>query len=252
MRRMHPTRQLSVIVALVACSNITSAQAPQRLRDGIHTFLTSQYVALAYGDTVTLDQTLADDLVWVVGANGGTLTKPQVIALAAHVQSPVPSFEIDSLDVALIGNVAIAEYRRTDHRDLASFHTRTTSRVLDVFRPHGTGWLLARHTQTWIVSAPASVTLDSTALDAFVGRYEIGPGFIDNVHWHDGHLVAQSSVESVGATLVPVSNSAFSPDGIAPLIVFERDATGRVTGYVQQDPDGTVRRAHRLPAAGTH
>ena len=36
------------------------------------------------------------------------------------------------------------------------------------------------------------------------------------------------------------------PDGIGALMVFERDASGRVTGYVQGLPDGHVVRAARL------
>jgi len=34
---------------------------------------------------------------------------------------------------------------------------------------------------------------------------------------------------------------------LAATIVFERDAAGHVTGYVQQQPDGFVARARRLP-----
>jgi len=64
-----------------------------------------------------------------------------------------------------------------------------------------------------------------------------------------GHLVAQSTLEKLigapGATLRRVSEDTFSPDGIAPMIVFERDGTGRVVGYVQQAPDGSVARARR-------
>ncbi len=64
-------------------------------------------------------------------------------------------------------------------------------------------------------------------------------------------LMATSSAETAmgapGAHLLPVSENAFSPEGIAPLIVFERDAAGRVIGYVQQQPDGVVARARRLP-----
>jgi hypothetical protein len=89
--------------------------------------------------------------------------------------------------------------------------------------------------------------LDSITLSAFVGRYEIGPGSVDDVHWEGTHLVAMSTTESQGATLVPVSESTFRPDGIAPLMVFERDATGRVVGYVQGSPGGVVRRARRMP-----
>lgn len=44
-----------------------------------------------------------------------------------------------------------------------------------------------------------------------------------------------------------LADDAFSPDGVAPLIVCERDASGRVVGYVQQSPDGSVTRARRMP-----
>ena len=76
---------------------------------------------------------------------------------------------------------------------------------------------------------------------------QIGPGFVDYVHWEGSGLVATSTAETSGARLVPISENAFSPDGVAPLIVFERDASGRVAGYVQGSPDGVVRRAQRIP-----
>ncbi|HEY2852664.1 MAG TPA: hypothetical protein VGJ18_07445 [Gemmatimonadaceae bacterium] len=57
-----------------------------------------------------------------------------------------------------------------------------------------------------------------------------------------------------GATLRRVSEDTFSPDGIAPMIAFERNAKGRVVGYVQQAPDGSIARARRaMPwTAGEH
>lgn len=85
---------------------------------------------------------------------------------------------------------------------------------------------------------------------AFVGHYDKGDSFVDDVHFHNGRLIAQSTVEKLiglpGATLRRVSEDTFSPDGIAPMIVFERDATGRVVGCVQQAPDGSIARAPRV------
>jgi hypothetical protein len=46
---------------------------------------------------------------------------------------------------------------------------------------------------------------------------------------------------------VPVSATVFSPDGTGALIAFEREATGRVVGYVQGYPDGRVMRRRKLP-----
>ena len=59
--------------------------------------------------------------------------------------------------------------------------------------------------------------------------------------------MATASGQAAGARLIPVSGSAFSPDGIGAIIQFERDARGRVVGYVQGYHDGSLIRARRLP-----
>jgi uncharacterized protein (TIGR02246 family) len=66
------------------------------------------------------------------------------------------------------------------------------------------------------------------------------------VHWEGRNLVATASGQSAGARLVPVATNVFSPDGDGALISFERDARGRVLGYVQGYPDGRVIRAPKL------
>jgi hypothetical protein len=209
--------------------------------------LRAQYVALADADTTTLGHGLADSLVWVVATDGTELTRSDLVAAASHRQVPAPRFDIDSVRVRLLGDVALVDYRRGDHRQVGSYERTTWTRALDVFARRGGGWLLERHTQTWLVASVAPVHRDSAALAAFVGRYRIGPGYVDDVHWEGQHLVATASGQTAGATLVPVSIAAFSPDGVGPLIVFERDTTGRVVGYVQALPDGQIVRASRLP-----
>ena len=82
--------------------------------------------------------------------------------------------------------------------------------------------MLLRHVQSWITQSPETTTMDSLHLAAFVGRYDRGHGYIDDVHFHDGHLVAQST--------------------------YAMSRGRQVVGYVQQQPDGTIARAAR-PAA---
>ena len=119
--------------------------------------------------------------------------------------------------------------------------------VLDVFAQRGGRWQLVRRVQAWAVAPVQPVTVDSAALQAFVGRYAVAPGYVDDVHWESGHLVATISGYPPGGRLVPVSASVFSPDGVGALIAFERDPSGRVTGYVQGYPDGHVVRRPKLP-----
>ena len=214
------------------------------------------FAAIAHGDTARLRQRLGADLRWIVATRGAVLDRARLLAAAGPAAGPEPpvtiDYALDSVSVWQHGDMATAEYRLTDRRTFRSHQNVFVSRAADVFvwrPPHG--WQLVRHAQTWIVGSPALLgAADSVNLAPFAGRYDRGAGYIDDVHFRDGHLVAQSTLEAVlgspGAHLRPVSENTFSPEGIAPMIVFERDTDGRVTGYVQQEPDGTIVRARRV------
>ena len=243
----RPTVAALSVLALAASASPIPAGAQAEPVDAFRELLVTQYRDIAHADTAALRPHLADDLVWVLGANGKEVTKSQFLAAVSQPQVPAPRFEVDSLRVKRIGDVAIVAYRRSDRRAVGALDVTTLTRALDVFVQVRRNWLLARHTQAWLVTPVAPVSLDSATLQPFVGRYEIGPGFVDNVHWEGGQLVATASGQAAGATLVPVSTTAFSPDGVGALILFERDTMGRVLGYVQGYPDGRVVRAARLP-----
>ena len=205
-----------------------------------------QYRAIAAADTASLAPMLADDLVWIIGPSGASLTKTRLLAAVSQRQTPPPRFEVDSVHLRPAGTAVVVDYRRGDTRQLGGYHLTTWSRVVEVFARGANRWHLVAHAQTWLVSPAGRIGADSVALNAFVGRYQIGQDYIDNVHWEGGQLVATASGQSVGAVLVPVSSSAFSPDGVGALMVFERDSAGRVVGYVQRLASGQVIRAVRL------
>lgn len=214
--------------------------------------LRATFDAIARADTTTLDGLLSDSLRWFSPTSGAVYSKPQLLGAAGRSSTAVTlRYAVDSVRVWVVGAVATAEYRLTDRRTFAAYTNTFTSRGLDVFSWEAGAWRLRQHTQTWVLRSPETIGIDHTALRAFVGQYERSDGFIDDVHMEASGLMATSTAEKAmgapGAHLLPVSDNAFSPEGTAPLIVFERDATGRVTGYVQQQPDGVVARARRLP-----
>ena len=252
--------RLLVMLALASIATLTPARgwcqrASASGSPNLVAAIIANYAAIAHRDTSAVRGGLADDFRWVLATGGQVVTRSELLAAIARAPSgAVVTYAVDSAHVEIVGRVAMVEYRLTDRRRFGSYARALVSRGTDTFVERDGEWRLARRTQTWIVAPPATITLDPTALRAFVGRYEHGPGFVDDVHLVGRDLVATSSAESAsglpGARLLPVSVDAFSPDGIAPLIVFERDARGRVTGYVQQSPDGSVVRARRLPDVG--
>ena len=237
----------SAVVALCVTPNIVSAQ--DALANTFRPLLGTAYRAMVRGDTAALGALLADDLVWIIGPNGSEMTKGQLLSASAQSHPPAPRFVVDSVRAKRFSDVATVEYRRTDHRPMGDGEFVARWRALDVFAMHRGRWLLERHTQVWLVSPVTPVALDSTSMDAFVGRYQLRPGYVDNVHWEGKDLVATASGQSAGARLVPVATNVFSPDGVGALISFERDASGRVLGYVQGYPDGSVIHAPKLGAA---
>ena len=233
------------VIAICACAR------PQNLDATFTDLIRARNDAIARGDSATVHQGMTDDMEWVIGATGTPLRGSQFLAAISHAQHPPPEFTIDSVHVRDLGDVATVTYRRVDTRRLRGTSTTNWTRALEVYVRRDRRWLLAQHSHTWIVRSPTAITMDSTALAAFVGNYRIGDSVADSVHFEHGHLVATLTGLTEGATLVPVSPSTFSPDGIAPLISFERDASGRVIGYVQGAPDGQVLRTTYIAGSGT-
>lgn len=256
-RRPRPARWLALML-LCAAPQPRRAQRPARplappTAAALRPALDSLYGALARGDSAALRRWLADDLTWLDPGSGREVGKAQLLAAAGGARGPAATYDVDSVRVRTVAGapgLALLGYRRVDRRRVGGYESTARWRAADLFAWRGGRWQLVRHARSWLpapVAAAAVVPLDSAALAAFVGRYAVAPGLVDDVHWEGGHLVATITGFPPGARLVPVGATVFSPDGTGALLAFERDAAGRVTGYVQGFPDGRVLRRPRLP-----
>jgi hypothetical protein len=208
--------------------------------------IVARNAAAATADTAALRPMLDDSMIWVIGATSDAVGKAQLLEAAGTPQDPRPRFDVDSIHVREIGEVALVDYRRTDRRRVGTYEDSVAWHVFEAFRRNGGKWLLLRHDQAWIRRPLRVLDVDSASLSRFVGHYMVDPSYIDNVHFEGRELVATPVGFKEGGHLIPVSQSAFIPDGVAPLLVFERDAKGRVLDYVQGYPDGRVIRARRI------
>ncbi|MGI8764956.1 MAG: nuclear transport factor 2 family protein [Gemmatimonadaceae bacterium] len=244
---MRTTGMLPLLALMLASASQSGAQKQRSLDDEFRVLLDARDAAVVRGDSAALHRFISDDLLWVMGATGGTITSAQLLAAASQVRPRSQRFETDSVDAHRDGNVVTADSRRTTRYSIGARDVATVSRASDVFVNRGGRWLLTHHTQVWIPTRPVPVPLDSAALAAFVGRYELAPGYVDNVHWSEGALVATATGEVGGARLVPVSATVFRVgNDVGTVTVFERDSTGRVIGYVSHWPDGHAIRARKL------
>lgn len=244
---MHTAATLFACVTVASMSACARSRGGTRLDAEFRARLVAMNDALARADTAALRPRLADDLIWVIGASGAPVGKKELLAAAGTPQNPTPRFEIDSVHVRRVGDVAIVGYRRTDHRQVGGYEGTAEWRVFETYVRANLQWQVARHMQAWIRRPPVKPSVrDSASLVPFVGHYEIDSSYIDNVHFEGPELVATATGQTEGAHLVPVSETAFAPDGTDPLLVFERDSKGRVIGYVQGYPDGHVLRPRKI------
>ncbi|MGI8509357.1 MAG: nuclear transport factor 2 family protein [Gemmatimonadaceae bacterium] len=237
----------AMVAANLVAAVTARAQNVSALDSKFQSLVEARDAAIARGDTAAVHLMITDNLVWIDGSTGAVVTAPQLVGAVAHMQARSPSAMTDSVHARRVGDVVMVASVRVNRWTMGTEEARTTTRALDLFVLSGGKWLLASHTQVWIPAPPVPVVLDSTALAAFVGRYQLAPGFIDNVHRSGAGLVATATGEAGGAVLVPVSASVFRvANNIATVTIFERDSSGRVVGYVSHWPDGQVHRARKL------
>jgi hypothetical protein len=154
--------------------------------------------------------------------------------------------DVDSLHVDIAGNVALVDYWIVEHEPLGPREQLSPYRALDVYALRGGQWRLLRHAETHGLALPAPVTLSASALDEFVGRYEWWPGYIDTITRQGDQLFDQTTGEKKATLNLAATPESFYIAGEAALLVFVRDKTGRVVGYVLHWPDGQVTSARKL------
>ncbi|MGI8548757.1 MAG: nuclear transport factor 2 family protein [Gemmatimonadaceae bacterium] len=244
---MRTTRMLFVLALILGSATQSRAQEGSSLDREFRVLIDARDAAVARGDSAALRRLISEDLVWVAGATGGRITSGQLLAAVGQMKAGSQKVESDSVRARRTGDIVTVDSRRTNHYAMGTRDAATASRASDVFVNRNGRWLLTYHTQVWIPAPPVPVPLDSAALSAFVGRYELAPGYVDNVHWSEGGLVATATGEVDGAKLVPVGATVFRVSSdIATVTIFERDSMGRVIGYVSHWPDGHAIIARKL------
>ena len=133
-------------MAVAACSGPRGGASSAEFRE----LLVARNTAAADADTAALRPMLADDLIWVIGATSEAVGKAQLLAAAGTPQNPKPRFDVDSVHVHQIHDVAVVDYRRTDHRRVGTFEDSVAWRVFELFERTGGQWLVARHDQAWL------------------------------------------------------------------------------------------------------
>jgi len=189
--------------------------------------------ASASGDAAVLGR-LLDDHVVFMNESGETATKHDIVDGAQPPAKGMSNTLVqEGLSVALHGNVAVTSF--TDVSTV-QFHGQTLhAKYLstEVWLKEADGWKMISSQTMAAQDDPPAVALPAKTLDEYVGRYQAGD-FVYRIERHGDELTGTPDGGKPVALKAELRDVLFTPGQPRTRRIFQRDAAGRVTGFVSR------------------
>jgi ketosteroid isomerase-like protein len=184
------------------------------------------------GDRATLERYL-DDAVVFTNETGEIVTKKQILEDVA----PLPGerhIEVTQWNLTPQGEVATATFidvlQVQSHGQQLEYRYQST----ETWARRGAGWkMIASHTMV-VPHDPPALVLASSELDAYVGLYQADANFSAKITRDGDHLVLASSGNPPIVLKPEVRDVLYTPGDPYVRRIFERDASGAISGYVSR------------------
>lgn len=190
--------------------------------------------AIAPGDKKVWEQALASDAVYV--DESGT-----ILDRAAFLEqlSPLPAGASGKLQLANYQARVMGDLATVIHLDdeQETFHgQKLTAQYLttETWRRDSDDWkLYLIHTYA-VLKDPPAITLPEKELRQYAGDYSAAPDLTYEIRWDGQRLVGGKKGSSMKPLAVEVRDVLFVPGQPRIRKIFERDAKGKITGFVDR------------------
>jgi len=233
MKRRFPNRRPSGAAALVFAL-IAAAASPARAED-VSALLLQKTQAFSdagqKGDGALMGR-MVDDKVVFFNENGDRATKQDI---ASATPSPpngvVTHMTVTDWNCEVHGDVAVASFIDDQKQDFHGqpFHARYRS--VETWLKEGGDWRMIASQTIALRDDPATVTLSPAALREYAGAYEAAPG-VRYVFALQGADLTASNGGAPSVQKAEMRDLFFTPGHSRVTKLFERDADGRITGFV--------------------
>jgi hypothetical protein len=122
--------------------------------------------------------------------------------------------------------------------------------VSDVWRRTPAGFRLVASQVFALLRDPPRIELTEAALDAYAGTYELAPDARARVRREADHLVAERDGRPAQPFVPELVDVFFTPGRARTRRIFQRDASGRITGPPTRQLDLEVAQARRAEHGG--
>jgi ketosteroid isomerase-like protein len=223
---IRPLRALSAVLLVPLLASAADRAPPQRELPALAQRLLD---AIGRGDRAVFERHV-DDACLFTDETGRVLTKPELIAEI----TPLPPghegrLELTEPKVRVFGEVATLSHRDIERLSIHGVPISARYQATETWRRRDGEWKLVASQVTALLAErkPGRVE-DPGALDSYVGRYALAPGFEYEVTREGDRLYVQRTGRA-REELVPWTPDVFYVSGtVRGEKVFERDERGRV------------------------
>lgn len=211
--------------------------------------VTDQFSAITRGDMAAYGSSMAEDLLYI--PDWGTVySKQEILARTLRTfNEGVGKIFQDVRDVYVVdhGNSAILTCEVVERVIYGDQEFRDKLRRTVYFVRRNGRWLAVMIQFTTVPeSHRIAVETDSTALDAYVGRYAWASGLVNTLNREGGRLMSQWRATGPKIEEFPLNDTTFFARDDLGVLIFKKDNAGRVTHYIYRRADGQEFRANRI------
>ena len=229
-------------IASLAAQTPTSNQTEQQLKR-----MTREMADSALrGDKAVAERYLADTYIETDG-NGKVATRAQVLANYPGVPASMKAtMDLEDIQVHDYGDTAVVSARAVMRFEASGQKVSNSYRTTDIWMRRNAGWQLIAEHYSNIPAERVPAKVDPKIYDAYVGQYEMAPGYVITVTREGDKLMYQETGVKTKMELLPENETTFFMKGLTGQNIFVRDAKGRVTHMIFRDPDGQEIKAKKI------
>ena len=151
-----------------------------------------------------------------------------------------PTLDFDNIREYEHGDLAIMTYDVTENTHYGEQTLHSTSRVSSTYYSRGGHWYLVFVHVTPFPTERVAAAADTSRYSSIVGKYDWGGGFSSTIIRDGGRLFEVETGDTTHLEMFPDGEDRFFERNDAGAVVFVRDATGKVTGFVYRGPGRTT------------
>ncbi len=188
--------------------------------------------ASASGDSAAFDR-LLDDSVIFMNETGAIATKKEILAGAKPPQAGFKQKLVQTeYAMQLHGNVAVTSFTDNSTAEFNGQTSHGTYKSTEVWMKEKSGWRMISSQTLTVPSDPPAAILASTVLDGYVGTYKASDSFVFTIARDGEHLTGSVNGGAPYPIAAELTDVLFTPGQPSMRRIFERDASGRITGFI--------------------